>query len=393
MLIDEDRYLKNFDNETTDQEVNEFLEHFGVMGMKWGIRNDRKHSRRNRAKKNDAKAADYQKQIDALKTRPSNEFTIMKIEKLNEDKKKELAIAKAKREGKLTPSQRKVSIGAAAVGTIVAAYATYKTADIGEFNRLAIKGKDWVNQVEKHSWNKDPKLATKDLTADAIKLLVVDKINPGYGEIGTKMNCRRATLAYEMRRRGNDVKATRSVGGTGQTSGGMLRATTKEKLNIPTTIPTMLGRMASETADEALGKKPRDVRLIDLVKDLDKAGNRNAISLGKKVYDIDKVTNEKSPFPRFTSEGNSESIFKALSSQPDGARGELGVTWKMGSGHSMAWEVVKGKPVIFDAQSGKMFKSDSDFAEIGATVKEAGFTRLDNIDLNDEYLMRWLKNA
>ncbi len=177
MIVDKDIYLKHFDNETmTDQEVAIFLEHFGIKGMKWGIRNDRKYSRRNRAKKNEDRAESYQKQIDSLKTKPSNDFTQMKIEKLNEDRKNELAIAKAKREGKLTPSQRKVAIGAAAAGALVTAYATYKTADIGEFNRLAIKGKDWVNQVEKHSWKKDPRLAAKDLTADAIKTLVVDKI-------------------------------------------------------------------------------------------------------------------------------------------------------------------------------------------------------------------------
>jgi hypothetical protein len=150
----------------------------------------------------------------------------------------------------------------------------------------------------------------------------------------------------------------------------MLRATTKEKIDVPTTVPGMASRIVSETADKSRGKS-RDVRLTDLITGFDNTGSRNVIDLNQ----------------------GGGGIFKALASQPDGARGELGVAWKMGSGHSMAWEVVKGKPVIFDAQSGKMFKSDSDFSEIGASVKEAGFTRLDNIELNDDYLMRWLKNA
>ncbi len=264
-----------------------------------------------------------------------------------------------------------VAIGATAAGALVTAYATYKTADIGEFNRLAIKGKDWVNKVEKHSWKKDSRLATKDLTADAIKTLVVDKINPGYGDMGTKMNCRRATFAYEMRRRGNDVKATKSVVGTGQTSGGLLRAITKGDLDVPTTTVGIVRRLAAEGIDAQRGNVRDDVSLTKLFEGLDNIGNRNVIDLNQ----------------------GDEGIFRTLSSQPNGARGELGVLWNAGGGHSMAWEVIKGKPVIIDAQNGKMFKNDVDFTKIAVNIKEVGFTRLDNVDLNDDYLMRWLKDA
>ncbi len=46
MIVDEDIYLEHFDyNVTIDQEVEEFLEHFGVMGMKWGVRRDRRANR------------------------------------------------------------------------------------------------------------------------------------------------------------------------------------------------------------------------------------------------------------------------------------------------------------------------------------------------------------
>ncbi len=40
MIIDEDIYLEHYDNEemtTTDEEVDAFLEHFGVKGMRWGV--------------------------------------------------------------------------------------------------------------------------------------------------------------------------------------------------------------------------------------------------------------------------------------------------------------------------------------------------------------------
>lgn len=58
----------------------------------------------------------------------------------------------------------------------------------------------------------------------------------------------------------------------------------------------------------------------------------------------------------------------------------------------MAYEIFDGKPVIFDAQTGKAFdsvKAMSDSMDIGG----AGFTRLDNLDLNTDYLRRWVRNA
>jgi hypothetical protein len=90
--------------------------------------------------------------------------------------------------------------------------------------------------------------------------------------------------------------------------------------------------------------------------------------------------------------GGSKSIFDTLAKEPNGSRGELGVMWNMGGGHSMAYEVVKGTPVIFDGQTGKIYKTPLEFMDMPA-VKNAGFTRLDNVDLNVDYLMRWMTNA
>ncbi len=370
MVIDENIYLEHLDDESsTDQEVVDFLEHFGVKGMRWGVLKD---NRRNRAKKNEDKVSEYQKQIDVLKTNPARTFTSMKIKNLEESRDKEVAKAKAKREGKLTPTQKKVAIGAAVVGVLIASYATYKVVDIGEVNRLSLKGKDFIAGKAQHSWKKDARLSAKDMDVDTIKSVVVDKINPKHGAMGTKMNCRRATFAYEMRRRGNDVKATKSVSGTGQTAGGVIKAITKGKVNIPTTRFGMVRRLASEKIDEEKGRV-REARLTDLTKVV---GPR-----GKQLISLNE------------GKGSKNSIFKALSSHPNGARGELSVSWKAGGGHSMVWEIIKGKPVVFDAQTGDIYKTAIDFTAIVNSSKEAGFTRLDNIELNNDFLMRWLKDA
>ncbi len=42
------------------------------------------------------------------------------------------------------------------------------------------------------------------------------------------MNCRRCTFAYEMRRRGYDVAATRTTNGRGQTAVGVYNALNTE---------------------------------------------------------------------------------------------------------------------------------------------------------------------
>ena len=80
------------------------LEHFGVKGMHWGIRNEKRQVRREaRAKKFDTKARDIQSEID--KTRP---FRKRKIANLQEDKARALDNAQRKREGKLSKGQRKL---------------------------------------------------------------------------------------------------------------------------------------------------------------------------------------------------------------------------------------------------------------------------------------------
>ena len=74
------------------------------------------------------------------------------------------------------------------------------------------------------------------------------------------------------------------------------------------------------------------------------------------------------------------------------ARDEHG-RWDIGGGHSMAWEIVQGKAVIFDAQSRKMYDNPEVLSELADRIKEANYTRLDNIQLDPVMMGRWLKNA
>ncbi len=268
MIVDEEAYL---DITTTDS-VEAFLEHFGVKGMKWGVITQLKEARVNRGKKNTAKAAGYQKEIDALRFNTGFvAFKNRKIKKLIEDRDEQLNDAKARREGKMTSGQKKALVGLGVASAVVAAYGTYKVQDSGEFHRLSLKGKDLLDGKKTHTWKQNPNLAASDMDTRAIFRDVVDKINPDFGEPGTVMNCRRATFAYEMRRRGHDVAATKSRGATGQTAGGLLRATGAEDLDVPTSAFFSARRIIAETLDKPL-RRTRDVRLTDVVK---QGGSRN----------------------------------------------------------------------------------------------------------------------
>ena len=90
-------------------------------------------------------------------------------------------------------------------------------------------------------------------------------------------------------------------------------------------------------------------------------------------------------------------MYDALSKMPNSARGELSVTWKgHNGGHSLAWEVINNKPVIFDFQTHKAYETPDKFSEIANMfdgLSTATSCRLDDKDLNLDLLRRWVKHS
>lgn len=272
------------------QEDIEFLQHYGVKGMKWGVRRDR-----------------YQLRA-ARKTKESSTKT--KVAGANP-----------------------LIIGYGA--TIVAMVLAQKGALYLDSGRKDAK----KTGTKEFKQNSDLK---KKMSSKQLQEKVVKQINPDYPGQGTKANCRRATMAYEMRRRGYDVQATKSDFASGQTHKGMRNA-----------VGTDFGRM----------------------------------SWGEESF-ADRKT-----FSSYSPEKKAEVVFTALSKNPDGSRGELGLGWTMGGGHSMAWEIVNKKPVIFDTQNGKTYASVKDFAKFTPVMIEGAQTRLDNKTVNSEFIKRWVKDV
>lgn len=375
-------------------DVDDFLMHYGVKGMKWGRRKKQDTSssstsskadptvdevksakdaakaekREARAKAFDGKAAKLNvsiKEIDAeLAAVPPGFIHNYKRNNLKEarailERDRQLAekSAKAVRDGKLTPTQKKVIVGAAVVTVAAAAIYMGTKVDSGEFNSMKLRGQAFL-KGEKSPFRERADFADKNMSADQVYSKVVKGINPHYKTQGGSINCRRTAIAYELRRRGYDVVATPSNFGTGQSESGLINAVTPGKRNLTRTdsIMKMVGNGSG-----LRGKAAGDTR----------TNPADTASLSRTTV---------------------KTLTDAFSKQPDGARGEI--VFNFGSfGHAMAYEIFGGKPVIFDAQKAQKYTVDD--ASLGKMFAKWGMagaaeiTRLDNIDLDLNFLSRW----
>lgn len=362
-------------------EVDIFLAHFGVKGMKWGVRKERKPISAEVQGRREQRAQKFQMRADIASTRISeltkaNETAgrfarasnNSQIDDLKKERDRNLKDASLKREGKLSTRQKKLAIAGSITAGVIVTAAAVKAVDSGDFSRSIIKGKEFLTG-NKHNFKRNEFLANKDFDVDDIQSAVVKHVNPDYGKFGASMNCRRSTFAYEMRRRGYDVSATKTAFGTGQAPSGLFNATSPGDKYVSRNL---IGTMTRYFKDKSTGGK-----FADLV---DQGGSGKV-----KVEGIAAAFGTKS---------NADSIFNSLSKMPNGARGELGVMWAgIPAGHSIAWEVVKGKPVLIDAQMNKIIGSADDFAKAYTNISQAGITRLDNLELNSDFLLRWVKDA
>jgi hypothetical protein len=356
--------------------IDTYLEHYGKKGMKWGVVKKQgtpgtsdADKREQKAQKYITKANEYQKNIDYLNARPVKfkwqQNSINEQIAINEEKKKTaLADAELKRQGKLSTTQKQIAIGAGVAAAALAVWATYNAAQSGEINRMATRGKAFL-QGKRPEWKLNSNLSRKDMSEEEIMSNIVSKINPDFGGMGTSMNCRRCTFAYEMRRRGYDVAATKTTNARGQDFTGVYNAVNPGKDFVNPGSGGVVGRMIREKIKGRGGKPTPFTDAVNSAQDRGATGENVIVG----------------------------SIIGALKGQPNGARGELEMQWKAGGGHSIAWEIIGGKPVLFDTQTGKKFIDDDIIGSEYPSIAKAAFTRLDDKVLNPDFLMRWLKDA
>ena len=304
------------------------LAHHGVKGMKWGVRNE---------------------PGSGVRTSSSPKTPEKKMSLTN----KILAEGRGEQvvSGLVKWAPNLIATANPAVGIAIAQSirATYKTIDSGTARVITQRGKRWLHG-EELSYKKDKSLSKKNMSEDDIMNKVVSGVNPDYPRIGTNMNCRRCTMSYEMRRRGYDVRATKTMEATGQTNRGLNKS-----------VGTKL--------------KYRD------------SGEVSALKSMHPIRDL--FIRDKN----LTPQTGPKAIFQALKNQPERSRGEIAMMWEMGGGHSIAYEIIKGKPVLFDTQSGQRFTSPTQMAnKYKVKMKNAGFTRLDNKPIDEAWVERWVKD-
>lgn len=403
------------------------LSHHGVKGMKWGVHKKEETSTRDSAgqlkpsvttkpttpiastrnssgqlKPSDTakpalserkqKSVDqYLKRADVMGTRVSElklrsgalprdkrSANENQIKNLQKSQRQALRNAEAVQKGKLTSKQKKVIVGAVAVTALIGITAVVagpsaidKGQQSGAFNSWKLLGQARL-RGQKTPFTIDKSLS-KPMSASELLQKVVKPINPRYSEMGGKMNCRRATYAYELRRRGFDVQATTSWQGRGQSESGVLNALTPGSRNVY----RAMSMSESVVAGGFSGRANRDRRPLS-----------QALRSAKIFLDGLDTGGPDGMTPGY----GSKKVFEALGKQPNGARGE--VLFKFPNfGHSMAYEIVNGVPHVFDSQKGTYHDLTKTVEDKWGSFSGAEIRRLDNAPLDLKFLTRWATNA
>ena len=342
-----------------------YLEHHGIKGMRWGVRRfERKNTTRKISNRHDeSKKAKRNRTNERKKSKHQ-----IRLEKKYQAKGMTAEEAEKRSERRIRNQKRAVIVGA----SIAAVYLGYKLVDSGVASSYIDKGRARLKGISMDEFlggsRLNNKKSNKFYSSKEILDNVVSDINPSYlSSPGTTNNCLRCSYAYELSRRGYDVQARRTLRGSGQSPLAAYNSFRDKKIRgTPFSYSSSAGYMLS-------GNKEFKYRLGEIAK--------TQITIPKELDTISKK-----------SVAYGENIFKTLAKEPTGARGELSVYWPEGmGGHSLAWEIVKGKPVVFDCQRRQMYESGRELGDSLKHISGAVYQRLDDKELDLGFLSRWVK--
>lgn len=304
----------------TAMPVGDFLEHYGVKGMKWGVRKDR-DSGSSKGSQAAESLLNTAKPLLSLVTPRANVLSTLQ------------QVGAQVAAGEAMKAAMKTTL----TSPVFAAGAAVTVLDTGAYRVPGVLAKNAL----KGGFNKDPSLAKVNMSVADIQKKVIPGVNKDYPGLGTTNNCLRCTYAYEMRRRGFDVAATKTIFASGQTNVG--------------------ARVVGTTLKGATKIKPSK-----------KVGKVKTFFLGNAPTSSD--------------------VMNALAKQPNGSRGDLQMRWGFLGGHSVAYEIIGGKPHVFDTQSGKTYSSAAQLNKLTGAATGLSFNRLDNKNLNQLALPAWVKD-
>lgn len=331
------------------------LYHHGILGQKWGVRRfqnadgsltaaGRKRYYGEQSNKNtesiDKKALKKQqreeKRENYRKLQLNKTFNIPEEDLKN---KKYADLLKDTMNAKYTPrhdtnsnAELKAFVARVALDTLVPGYQFYLPFDAyrgGKALSSHIKSKKYEKERDKSPV--DPKTGFHMKTDEMKNLSEKDdlkRVNPDFNDFNSnsKSNCVLCTMTCEMRRRGYNVTANKAG----------------------------IGYFDDEVKKMFKNYKTEHIESIDTHRIKQKNGEVTGSFAKSVVERIEK-------------------------SQPEGARGNLSVTWGAaygGGGHSMYYVIKNGKMVIYDGQSGKIYSNPE---KILKNCSSADIGRLDNL--------------
>lgn len=298
----------------------DYLAHHGILGQKWGVRRFQNEDGTLTPEGRERYGADERRSVG--EKRYYIKGTIPKDNTAGMVQKKK----------GLTEKQKKaLKTGAIVTGSILAAYGGYQL-----YRVIKNSEKDLDPEF------KFPLLKHAETTEECLKT-----INPGLANIngrptaivrGSACNCMNCTTAYELRKRGYDVRAKVSNDGY--------------------------------LADEYFSK---------LYKNYEKVNNVYSIK-----YNRDKINIEKTY----------SSLVETLKKEGPGARGNILVAWDpsiMIGSHSMIWENQDGVIRFMDGQTGSEYKNFSEeILKNASIIMPIQYLRTDNLDIDAEMIHKFV---
>lgn len=168
----------------------------------------------------------------------------------------------------------------------------------------------------------------------------------GDGNIGATKNCMHCSIAYEMRRRGYDVVATKSASG-------------RYDEYLKTIFPNC--KIKGSTTKESLKNNPN-------------ADENAVLALRGKNREV------------------ANKAISDLKKEPANSRGVLLLTWGGGGGHACNYQIdANGSVSIFDAQPGRVLNEKQAAKEYLARCTMVSYVRTDNVKVDNKEVKRSVK--
>ena len=319
------KFKEEFDGlDKSAQHSDDSLQHYGVLGMRWGIRRYQ-----NEDGTLTAAGKKHRKELAVVQSNSNISVRDAKTQQIKQETAKENS--------------------AAALGMVVGAQALAITSILvaDSIQRSNAISRDKKAEKRISQAPRDPKtgLPLKEQPSSIKDDMKAVNPSRGSGEATSLANCGYCTLAYDMRRRGYDVLAKKAVDGT--------------------------------NPDEFYSKYYKNAKVNYVEPD----GYKEMLQTYKGRPDLMLMDRQNSNCQKaIIRQAESEML-----SQGEGARGYFGVTWAGAlAAHSMAYEVSGGKVNIIDAQSA----TKKDISEFTPLISQCRYARLDNAEPNYEQIKK-----